>query len=148
MLAMDPRRLSLSVPKDRAQFIENYFKAAEDEIESEVEATSPVVDGIQNYIDFPKSLLLTTGGNAQQMFSRPPRSSRDARNVWKQAKLPKSAPLITIERKLLDWAFVYAILEIKDKRIESITWRGSAVCRASWAAFLRWMTCAGGTQAL
>ena len=139
------RRSSLSIPEDRRQFIENYFKAAEDETNSDTEIiTSNMLPDIQDYIDFPKSLLLTCGGNAGQMYTRPPKTSQDARTIWKQARLPKAAALITIETALLDWAVMYAILEIQDKKIGSIIWRpeSGTVCRGKWEAFLRWILCA------
>lgn len=104
---------------------------------------SPLID-IQSVIDFPKHELYITASTDKNIYKEPPKQSHDARKVWKMAQLPKVSTIREVEIALLDWAITYAHLEIKDKKVVSITWisQSQCTCRSTWAAFIRWMACA------
>jgi hypothetical protein len=128
-------RLTIDIPEDKHDDVElTTF---------ELDSNPPTPSNIQFNIDFNKDILLISS-DSKQIYRRPPKSSIDARKVWRYAKIPSIATIREIEYKLLDWAFTYASLEITDKKIKRITWRthSNCVCSCSWPAFLRWIVCA------
>jgi len=112
--------------------------------EDSISPTQRPLPDIQTALDFPKQELFISQITDINNYKRPPKKSHDARKIWKAAYIPKLATIRQIEVALLDWAYTYAYLEIKDKKIVSITWKSDSqcTCRAKWASFLRWMICA------
>lgn len=115
--------------------------------QAENNAVSPRLEplnDIQNILDYPKYCLLITGQRAKTFYRCPGVAAADARHIWKQAHLPRSACIQDIEYLLLDWAFTYAHLEIKDRAVKGVAWltKSECVCRATWSAFLNWILCA------
>lgn len=104
---------------------------------------SPLID-IQTVLDFPKHELYLTAITDENIYKEPPKQSHDARKVWRAAQLPRVSTIREVEIALLNWANTYARLEIKDRKILSITWisESKCTCRSTWAAFIRWMACA------
>ena len=78
------------------------------------------------------------------IYKCPSRKSIDARNIWKSAKIPKTAYIYDIENLLLNWAYKNAYLEIHNKKIIKIRWntKTNCYCESTWQAFLKWIKCA------
>ncbi len=124
-----PLHLSITIPDDDIDMISYNV---------------PTPNNIQSALDYPKELLMTWSISNKQRYMCPPVSSHDARQVWLNAKLPPfvTATASEIERKLLDWAFTYASLEIVGRKIKSITWHTTSRHVADWDTFLKWIICA------
>jgi hypothetical protein len=112
--------------------------------EDSLSPTYKSLPDIQTTLDFPKDELFISTITDKTTYKQPPKKSHDALKIWKAAYIPKLANIRQIEIALLDWAYNYAHLEIKDKKILSITWISDSqcTCRAKWSSFLRWMICA------
>jgi len=102
-----------------------------------------LISDIQPFLNYSKKDLLIYSERDLNVYKKPPRKSFDARKIWKQAKIPKTANIYIIESLLLDWAFSHAYLEIKDKKIKKIKWISKSQCRceSTWHAFLKWIVC-------
>lgn len=105
----------------------------------------------QNYIintqsipNFSNSDLLISAYNDTTLYTIPPHTSSDAREIWESAKIDKYAIIYDIESSLLDWAFSHAYLEINNNKITKITWnsKNNYRCEFTWKAFLQWIICA------
>jgi hypothetical protein len=136
-------RVAVLIPED--DFYLNDLDAAADD-DSEAGGPEPLKD-IQDMLDYPKDCLLITSHYSKVFYKRPGHAAADARHIWKQAHLPRSACIQDIEYLLLDWAFTYAHLEIKDRTVREVAWltKSQCVCRSTWSAFLHWILCASST---
>lgn len=87
--------------------------------------------------------LLTSEYN-QCLYGIPPLTCFHARTMWLQAGLPVRAVARFLEIKLMEWAYVYAQMDIQGEEIRSIRYQASTDCLyfCSWRVFLRWMMCA------
>ena len=84
-----------------------------------------------------------------QLFKKPPKSSKDAYYVWKQSKLPRYATKELIESALNKWAIENATLECdssdsNDNIIWNITWKSTTgvTYSSKMSTFIKWMICA------
>ncbi len=87
---------------------------------------------------------LLTSEYDQHLYGIPPLGCFHARTIWLQAGLPVGALGRFLEMKLIDWASVYAHMEIQGEEIRSVRYQASGDCLyfCSWRVFLRWMMCA------
>ena len=115
--------------------------------DSSDEDTTNTIDNIQTILNYSKYELLITSYLEKKEYRQPAHKSRDARNIWKSAKIPKYATIYNIELLLLDWAFTYASLEIYDKKIMSIEWNitNNSKCQSTWKCFIHWIICASNS---
>jgi hypothetical protein len=134
----DKSSITLQIPED-----DNFYLEAFPIDSSESDDDKPISD-IQTTLHFSKEDLLISSHNDRTVYKKPSRKSADARKIWKQAKIRRSAVTSDIESLLLDWAFTHAFLEIEGKKIKSIIWKSKSNCRcqSTWAAFLKWILCA------
>lgn len=154
-----PRRFSFSIPENISipspkapppspiETIRPKITIPEDnslEYSSDEEIASLDTNDIQKILDFPKKDLLIFSKNDTKNYRRPPNKSIDARNIWINAKIPTIANIHTIELLLLDWAYTYAFLKIKHRKIQSIKWtlQNNIKCSATWSCFVKWIICA------
>lgn len=130
-------RIAIDIPNDT-------FTIAESSDDDNINT----IDNIQSILSYSKYELLITSYLEKKEYRRPTHKSRDARNIWKSAKIPKYATIYNIELLLLDWAFTYASLEIYDKKIISIKWNtiNNSKCQSTWKCFLHWIICASNSQ--
>jgi hypothetical protein len=87
----------------------------------------------------------------EEMFKHPPKSSKDAYNVWKDAKLPKYASKSLIESELTKWAIQNAFINSTSNSDTSewiITWKtkSDVSCTSKFTTFIKWMLCACSRQ--
>lgn len=77
------------------------------------------------------------------LYGIPPLSCFHARTIWLQAGLPMCVMARFLETKMIDWACVYAQLDIQDEEIRSVRYQAPSDCLyfCSWRVFLRWMMC-------
>ena len=138
-ITCDKSTITLQIPDDLNNFYLEPFPIDS----SESEDDKPISD-IQSTIHFSKEDLLISSYMDRTLYKKPSRKSADARKIWKQAKIPKAAISRDIESLVLDWAFTHASLEIKGKKIQSITWtsKSNCNCQSTWRAFLKWILCA------
>jgi hypothetical protein len=138
-------RVAILIPDEDDDFYLNEFRDNDSDCKSP-DIIEPLND-IQNILDYPKEYLLITSRYSKAFYKRPGLAAGDARYIWKQAHLPHLACVQDIEYLLLDWAFTYADLEIKDRKICGVAWltKSECLCRASWSAFLHWILCACST---
>lgn len=87
----------------------------------------------------------------EEMFKHPPKSSKDAYNVWKDANLPKYASKSLIESELTKWAIQNAFINSTSNLDSSewiITWKTKSdiSCTSKFNTFIKWMLCACSRQ--
>jgi hypothetical protein len=87
----------------------------------------------------------------EEMFKHPPKSSKDAYNVWKDANLPKYASKSLIESELTKWAIQNAFINSTsnpDTSERNITWKtkSGVSCTSKFTTFIKWMLCACSRQ--
>ena len=78
-----------------------------------------------------------------KLYPIPPRKSRDARNIWKQARIPSLAPYHEIESNLAIWAHSHAEIIQMDGNT-TIKWKSNSGAHftSPWKTFVKWMICA------
>jgi hypothetical protein len=78
-----------------------------------------------------------------KLYPIPPRKSRDARNIWKQARIPSLAPYHEIESNLAIWAHSHAEIIQKDGNT-TINWKSNSGTHftSPWKTFVKWIICA------
>jgi hypothetical protein len=67
-------------------------------------------------------ILLISSTYDNTSYSIPTKQTKDARKLWRSAKIPYSASAREIETKLIEWAFKYAQVKIVDDKIKEISW--------------------------
>jgi hypothetical protein len=87
----------------------------------------------------------------EEMFKHPPKSSKDAYYVWKDANLPKYASKSLIESELTKWAIQNAFINSSsnpDTSEWTITWKtkSGVSCTSKFTTFIKWMLCACSRQ--
>jgi hypothetical protein len=81
---------------------------------------------------------------AKDIYKKPPKSSKAARTIWKQAGLGDEATLYQIELHLVDWAQKYAKIYEDNFKITHITWKCTKrdmTLQTSWLVFIKWVLC-------
>jgi hypothetical protein len=132
-------RITISIPEETDDIIFSL-----DGFSDVIESNPPSPQSIQTSIDFPKEELLIFLNTDTKIYKIPSRKSKDARKIWRYAKINNVAQINEIESKLLDWAFTYANLKITNKKIEAILWRthSGCLCSSKWSTFVKWIICA------
>ncbi len=110
--------------------------------------TSRVIDS-EDYMDnvsYTNQTIIT-----EETFKHPPKSSKDAYNVWKDANLPKYASKLLIESELTKWAIQNAFINSTcnpDTSEWIITWKtkSGVSCTSKFTTFIKWMLCACSRQ--
>jgi hypothetical protein len=140
-------RVAILIPEEDDFYLNGLDAAKDNDSEAGSPSSVEPLRDIQNMLDYPKACLLITSHYAKVFYKRPGHAAADARHIWKQAHLPRSACIQDIEYLLLDWAFTYAHLEIKDRTVREVAWltKSQCVCRSTWSAFLHWILCACST---
>jgi len=84
---------------------------------------------------------LVTSEYDHHLYGIPPLTCFHARTIWLQAGLPLHAVARFLEIKMIDWACIYAQLDIQGEEIRSVRYQTSSDCLyfCSWGVFLRWM---------
>ena len=108
-----------------------------------VPVTEPVVELPSSY----HGIRFLTSEYDNHLYGIPPPRCTHARTVWLQAGLPMSAVSRVIEVKLMDWAIVYAHIEMEgdsSQEVRSVRYQTSTDCLyfCSWRVLLRWLFCA------
>lgn len=88
---------------------------------------------------------------SEETFKHPPKSSKDAYYVWKDANLPKYASKSLIESQLTKWAIQNAFINSTSNHDISewtITWKTkyNTSCTSKFTTFIKWMLCACSRQ--
>lgn len=140
---LESQQLAIKVPDDDFYIDLSEFCYHSSEDDSDNDSEEEIKD-IQNSLAFSKDDLLISSLSDKTPYKCPPRTSFDARKIWKTAKIPQVAYIRDIESLLIDWAFTYAVLEISGKNIVRISWKSKSNCRchSTWHAFLQWILCA------
>jgi len=140
VISVPQRRFSYSVPEDIHQPA-IIIPQSDVDIEDDIEFFEISDLELNINLGFSKELLLITSSENKETYNIPPKSSADARLIWLQARIPSPASLYEIEKKLLDWALLYAHLDIVETKISKILWiiSSGATCSGTWKSFLRWM---------
>lgn len=84
-----------------------------------------------------------------KMYEIPPKSSPDARNIWKMAKIPIKANSSIVEKHLFNWVIKYTRYYIKDNgEIIKLCWKSKSGTsyECSFTTFVKWMLCASQTH--
>ena len=84
-----------------------------------------------------------------ELFSIPPKTSKEARYIWKKADIPQSASIDVLNRKLLRWAKNYTDFTMINGEITAIKWTnksGHTTIESKWSTFIKWMLCASTTH--
>lgn len=88
-----------------------------------------------------------------ELFKKPPKTSKDAYYVWKYSGLPRYATKELIESSLNKWALENATLECDgtdstDAIIWNITWKNKTgvTYSSKLTTFIKWMICACSRQ--
>jgi hypothetical protein len=134
-------RLTIQVPDDDfyIDLNNNAYHSSDDDYKYGIH-----IKDIQGSLNFSKEELLISSTSDITNYKCPPRISSDARKIWKSANIPRISNAREIEILLLNWAFTYASLEIRDRKIISINWQSKSNCRcqSTWKAFIKWILCA------
>jgi hypothetical protein len=84
-----------------------------------------------------------------ELFTIPPKTSKDARYIWKKAGIPHDASIDVVNRKLLIWAKSHTDFSMIDGKITVIKWKnktGRTTIESKWSTFIKWMLCASKTN--
>jgi hypothetical protein len=110
-----------------------------------IESNPPTPNSIDPVLPFSKEWLYVTSNLDKTVYFMPPKTSGDARKIWRYAKIPAWSFIRDIEIQLIDWAYTYANLYIEDRQIKKITWmtQSNSKCSSTWPAFIKWIICAG-----
>jgi hypothetical protein len=132
-------RITITIPEETDDIIFSL-----DGFSDVIESNPPSPQHIQTSIDFPKEELLIFLNTDTKIYKIPSKKSKDARKIWRYAKINNVAQINEIESKLLDWAFTYANLKITNKKIEAILWKthSGCLCSSKWSTFVKWIICA------
>lgn len=143
VISVPQRRFSYSVPNDIHQPT-IIIPQSDVDIEDNINFFDISELDLNINLGLYKEIMLINSSENNETYNIPPKSSADARIIWLQARIPSPASLYEIEKKLLDWALLYAHLDIVETKISKIRWiiPSGATCSATWKSFLHWMTSA------
>jgi hypothetical protein len=85
----------------------------------------------------------------KDIYTIPPKSSPDARNIWKMAQLPVRTSEYIIRDKLFSWVLKYTNYKTKENgEIIKLSWKSKSgiIYECGFNTFVKWILCASKSE--